>query len=111
MHTNSNYPSPYEDINLGVIKFLRERYGCVVGYSGHEYDLLPTVIAVTMGANIIERHVTLEHNMWGSDQFASLEVHAMNMLRKRVEDIDVIIGDGVKRLSKKEIEIREKLRG
>lgn len=111
MHTNSVYPAPAEDLNLRVIKFFAERYNCIIGYSGHEYDMEPTVIAASLGAAIIERHVTLDHNMWGSDHFASLEVHAMDMLRKRIKNVDIILGDGVKKLTEKEIEIRKKLRG
>ncbi|TAN45979.1 MAG: N-acetylneuraminate synthase [Nitrospirae bacterium] len=111
MHTNSTYPAPKEDLNLRVIGFLKERYNCIIGYSGHEYDLEPTVVAVALGASIIERHVTLDHNMWGSDHFASIEVHGMGMLHKRVKDIGVFLGDGIKKLSEKEIEIRKKLRG
>lgn len=110
-HTNSTYPTPPEELNLLTINLLRERYDCIVGYSGHEYDLEPTVIAVTLGARVIERHITLDHNMWGSDQFASLEVHAMDMLYKRLKNIDVILGDGTKKLSQKEMEVRKKLRG
>ena len=111
MHTNSSYPAPHEELNLRVIHFLKERYKCIIGYSGHEYDLEPSVIAVSLGASLIERHVTLNHNMWGSDQFASLEVHAMDMLRKRIKDIDVILGDGIKEITGKELEVRNKLRG
>jgi N-acetylneuraminate synthase len=111
MHTNSTYPTPPEDLNLLTIKFLKERYGCVIGYSGHEYDLEPTVIAVALGARIIERHVTLDHNMWGSDHHASLEVHAMDLLHKRLKQVPIIMGDGVKRLTDNEIQIRKKLRG
>lgn len=111
MHTNSTYPTPPEEVNLLTIKYLKERYDCVIGYSGHEYDLEPSVIAVTLGARIIERHVTLAHNMWGSDQFASLEVHAMDLLHKRVKHVGVCLGDGVKRLTDNEIKIRKKLRG
>ena len=111
MHTNSTYPTPEKDINLLIIQFLKNRYKCIVGYSGHEYDLEPTVIAVVMGARVIERHVTLSHSLWGTDQFASLEIHAMNMLYKRIKNIDVIIGDGIKRVTEKEYEIRKKLRG
>jgi N-acetylneuraminate synthase len=111
MHTNSTYPTALEDLNLLTINFLKERYKCIIGYSGHEYDLEPTVIAVTLGAKIIERHVTMDHNMWGSDHFASLEVHAMDMLYKRLKNIDIILGDGIKKLSQKEIEVRKKLRG
>lgn len=111
MHTNSSYPAPPEELNLRVIQFLKERYKCIIGYSGHEYDLEPSVIAVSLGASLIERHVTLDHNMWGSDQFASLEVHAMDMLRKRVINMIDILGDGVKKLTEKELQVRKKLRG
>ena len=111
MHTNSTYPTPPEDVNLSTIQFLKNRYNCLVGYSGHEYDLEPSVIAVTLGARIIERHITLNHNMWGSDHFASLEVHAMDMLRKRIDAVDVVLGDGTKKLTPKEMEVRNKLRG
>lgn len=110
LHTISSYPAPQEDLNLLVIRKLIERYDCIVGYSGHEYDLEPSVVAVALGARIVERHITLDHNMWGSDQFASLEVHAMDMLYKRIKGIDIMLGDGIKRLSPKEIDIRKKLR-
>ena len=111
MHTNSTYPTPPEEVNLLTLKFLKEKYDCVVGYSGHEYDLEPSVVAATLGASIIERHITLDHNMWGSDQFASLEVHAMDLLHKRVKQVSVCLGDGVKRLTDNEIKVRKKLRG
>lgn len=111
MHTNSSYPAPPEELNLKVIKLLKDRYDCIIGYSGHEFDLEPTVIAASLGASIIERHVTIDHNMWGSDQFASLEVHAMDMLRKRIKNVDLILGDGIKKLTEKELEVRKKLRG
>lgn len=111
MHTNSTYPTPIAELNLRLIPFLKERYGCVVGYSGHEMDLEPSVIAAALGASIIERHVTLDHNMWGSDHFASLQVHAMDILRKRAKDVAIFMGDGVKKLTEKELEVRKKLRG
>ena len=111
MHTNSTYPTPPGELNLRAIHFLRERYRCVVGYSGHEYDLEPTVLAAALGARVIERHVTLSHGMWGSDHHASLEVHAMDMLRKRLEDVDAMMGDGVKRVTESEKKVRLKLRG
>jgi len=111
MHTNSAYPSPPGDINLKAISTLKERYGCPVGYSGHEYGLDPSVLAVAHGANLIERHITLDHNMWGTDQKASLEVHAMDMLHKRIAEAAVCLGDGVKRVAESEKPIRDKLRG
>jgi N-acetylneuraminate synthase len=111
MHTNSSYPTPKEEINLKLIPFLKERYGCVVGYSGHEEDLEPTVIAVALGASVVERHITLSHDMWGTDQKSSLEVMAMDMLFKRVRDIPTILGSDKKMVTKSEISIRKKLRG
>jgi len=111
MYTNSTYPTPPEDINLSLLAVLKDRYKCVVGYSGHEYELEPTVMAVGLGASIIERHVTLSHKMWGSDQSASLEVHAMDLLRKRARGVEVIMGNGVKTIMPREMEVRKKLRG
>ena len=111
MHCNSSYPAKLDELNLKVIMNFKERYNCVVGYSGHEYDLEPTVLAISLGAMVIERHITLSHNMWGTDQKASLEIHAMDMLRKRMLDIDVILGSGEKTVTVSEIPIRERLRG
>lgn len=111
MHTNSNYPAPPEELNLLTIPFLKERYKCIVGYSGHEYDLEPSVVAVALGAKMVERHITLDHTMWGSDHFASLEVHAMDMLCKRIKGVNVFLGDGLKRITEREMEVRKKLRG
>lgn len=111
MHTNSAYPAPAEDLNLLVIKYLRDRYKCVIGYSGHEYGLEPSVVATTLGAKIIERHITLDHNMWGTDQAASLEVHAMDMLYKRIKEVGKVLGDGVKKITQEEMKARGKLRG
>ena len=111
MHTNSAYPTPPGDINLRAIQTLKERYKVPVGYSGHEYGLDPSVLAVAYGADIIERHITLDHTMWGTDQKASLEVHAMDMLHKRIQEAAICLGDGIKRVAESEKPIREKLRG
>ena len=111
MHTNSSYPTPREEINLNLIPFLKERYDCPIGYSGHEEDLEPTVIAVALGATVIERHITLSHDMWGTDQKSSLEVMAMDMLYKRVKDISKIMGKAEKTVTPSEVAIRKKLRG
>jgi N-acetylneuraminate synthase len=110
-HTNSTYPCPVGELNLRCIPWLRARYGCRIGYSGHEMDLEPSVAAAVLGAEVIERHITLDHRMWGSDQAASLEVHAMDMLRKRLDDVDAMLGDGVKRVYPGEQKAKEKLRG
>lgn len=111
LHTNSNYPSNYDELNLNMIKTLKQRYNCLVGYSGHEKDLEPSVIAATVGACVIERHITLSHEMWGTDQKASLTLPAMGMLKGRIQDINEILGTGEKFISENEMKIRKKLRG
>jgi len=110
MHANSAYPTPISELNIKCVQTLKERYKCVVGYSGHEYDLEPTVFAVALGAMVIERHITLDHKMWGTDQAASVEVMGMDILSKRIKDVKQILGDGVKKVTKSEIPIRKKLR-
>lgn len=110
-HTNSTYPSKLDELNLQMIKTLKDRYDCIVGYSGHEYDIEPTIIAPVFGASVIERHVTLSHNMWGTDQSASLEVRGMDMLEKRIRATKTIVGDGIKTITCNELKIREKLKG
>ena len=111
MHANSAYPAPIEELNIRCIQTLKERYKCEVGYSGHEYGLEPTIFAVAMGAQLIERHITIDHMMWGTDQSSSVEVMGMDMLRKRIKDARTILGDGLKVVTKSEISIRNKLRG
>lgn len=111
MHTNSSYPTPKQELNLSLIPFLKERYGCTIGYSGHEHDLEPTVVAVTLGAKVIERHITLSHDMWGTDQKSSLTVHAMDILEKRIRDIGNFLGKPEKCVTNSEVAIRKKLRG
>ena len=110
MHTNSTYPTDNDKLNLLYIQTLKNRYGCLVGYSGHEQNLEPTVAAVTLGARVVERHVTVSHDMWGTDQKASLEIHAMYMLYNRCKKICEALGTGEKILDSKEIEVRHKLR-
>lgn len=111
LHCNSAYPAPHNELNLKCIYNLRQRYQCTIGYSGHEDDLEPTVLAVTLGAKIIERHITLNHKMWGTDHASSLEVMGMDILRKRVHDIEKILGDGIKKVTENELTVRKKLRG
>jgi N-acetylneuraminate synthase len=83
LHTNSTYPAPVEELNIAFMETMRKRYNCLVGYSGHEQMLEPTVVATVMGAKVIERHITISHDMWGTDQKASLEICAMDILYKR----------------------------
>ena len=112
MHCNSSYPTPHDEVNLNIIPFLADRYpDCIIGYSGHEKGLEPTVIAIALGAKVIERHITLSHDMWGTDQESSLEVLAMEMLKKRSKDVRKILGSDRKTITKSEIPIRLKLRG
>jgi len=110
MHCNSSYPTPKEELNLRVIETLKDRYDTTIGYSGHEEDLEPTVIAVSLGAKVIERHITLSHDMWGTDQKSSLEVIGMDMLRKRCIEVETILGNKNKKVTKSEFDVRKKLR-
>ena len=110
MHCNSSYPAPHDELNISLIPEMAKRYDCEIGYSGHEYDLEPTVLAVSLGATIIERHITMDHNMWGTDHKSSLEVHAMDLLAKRISDIKKIIGKPEKIITESEKSVMKKLR-
>ena len=90
---------------------MQDKYNVPIGYSGHEQDLEACMVAVTLGANVIERHITLDHNMWGTDQKSSLEVIAMDMLKKRCNNIQTMLGKYERIVSSSEKEIRNKLRG
>lgn len=110
-HTNSTYPCPVEELNLRMIHTLQERYpGNPIGYSGHEVGLATTWAAVALGATFIERHVTLDRAMWGSDQAASVEISGMSRLVSNIRDIEKALGDGVKRVYEGEVAARKKLR-
>lgn len=111
MHTNSSYPARPEDLNLSLIPYYIDRYKCAVGYSGHELGLTPTVIAVSLGANIIERHITIDRNLWGTDQSSSVEIEGMDSLQKRLKEVSLILGKPEKIVTESEIPIRKKLRG
>ncbi len=110
MHTTSTYPSKLEELNLKAIPTLRERYNVLVGYSGHEVGLSTSVAAATLGACMIERHITLDRAMWGSDQAASVEPTGFNRLVRDVRAIGTAMGDGVKRVYSSEEPIIAKLR-
>ena len=90
MHTNSTYPCPVEDLNLRYLEYLNAKHGFNrdIGYSGHEYGLVTTYAAVVMGSNWIERHITLDRNMWGSDQSSSIEPSGLIKLVKGIRDIE-----------------------
>jgi N-acetylneuraminate synthase len=110
MHTVATYPASEGDLNLSVIHTLRERYGLPVGYSGHESSVSPSIIAAMMGAVAIERHITLDRAMYGSDQAASLELTGLLNLLGAVRKIPNCVGDGVKRILPAEEAVADKLR-
>lgn len=111
MHCNSTYPMPMEDANLKLIHVLEEKYGCKVGYSGHEAGTLVSTCAVAAGATSIERHITMDRNMYGSDQKASIEPYELCKLVKDIRDTEKIMGTGEKMLTAAEEEVKKKLRG
>ena len=111
LHCNSTYPAPLEDLNLKCIETLRERYDCEVGYSGHGFRLGTTVASVYLGATIIERHITLDRTMWGSDHLASVEPQGLIKLVKGIRELEIALGDGHKRVTDGELPVRKKLRG
>jgi N-acetylneuraminate synthase len=110
IHTTSTYPAQYEELNLKCIPWLKERYGLPVGYSGHETGLASSVAAVAMGACVVERHITLDRAMWGSDQAASLEPSGLTRLVRDIQLIERSMGDGVKRVLDREAAVMTKLR-
>jgi N-acetylneuraminate synthase len=110
MHTNSTYPTAIEDINLKCIKTLQDRYQCNVGYSGHEIGTAVSQAAVGFGITSLERHITLDKTMYGSDQSASLEPNGIRDLVQAVRKVELALGDGQKTFSKKEAEVAKKLR-
>jgi N-acetylneuraminate synthase len=110
LHCTSTYPSQVEELNLSAIQMMKERYGVPVGYSGHEVGLAPSVGAAALGACMIERHITLDRSMWGSDQAASVEWQGFWRLVKDVRALEKAMGDGVKRVYASEVPIIKKLR-
>jgi N-acetylneuraminate synthase len=111
MHCNSTYPMKDEDANLLCIPMLRDKYDCEVGYSGHESSLIKVcTAAVALGATSLERHITLDRAMYGSDQAASIETNALHNFVQTVRAIPAVLGSGKKELSESEAKTREKLR-
>ncbi|MBI2100038.1 MAG: N-acetylneuraminate synthase family protein [Candidatus Vogelbacteria bacterium] len=111
MHCNSSYPANLLELNLRMIPMLKKRYNCIVGYSGHEFGLDSTTVAVALGAQVVERHITLDHTMWGTDQSASVEPQGMDKLYKQIRTVAGMLGDGKKRVYDSELAVRKKLRG
>ena len=109
-HCTSTYPSKNEELNLLAIKTLQERYGVPIGYSGHEVGVVPSVMAVGMDAVAVERHITLDRSMWGSDQAASMEPKGLELMVRDIRLWKVCMGDGVKKVYDSEKPISEKLR-
>lgn len=110
LHSNSCYPAPLQDLNLKVIPFFIDRYDCTIGYSGHEHSIEPTVASVILGAKVIERHITIDHALWGTDQKSSLTILAMDTLYRRVREIKGYLGKSEKIVTEGEKIIRKKLR-
>lgn len=110
LHCTSTYPSKPEELNLNAIRTLQKEFSCPIGYSGHEVGLATTVAAVSMGACMIERHITLDRSMWGSDQAASVEPQGFMRLVRDVRVIEKAMGDGVKIIYESEKPIIAKLR-
>lgn len=110
LHTTSAYPCRVEDLNLRVMDTLRQRYQLPTGYSGHETGLAPTVAAVALGACLVERHITLDRAMWGTDQAASVEPPGLARLVRDIRAIESALGDGVKRVAESEAAVMRNLR-
>jgi N-acetylneuraminate synthase len=110
LHCNSTYPAPIDELNLNCIKTLKEKFNCEVGYSGHEYGLSTTISSICLGASILERHITLDRSMWGTDQMCSVESHGLIKLVKGVRELERSLGDGVKTVTESEKIIKDKLR-
>jgi N-acetylneuraminate synthase len=110
-HSTSAYPCPVDQLNLRMILTLKARYPDIpIGYSGHEVGLAPTWAAVALGATFVERHITLDRAMWGTDQAASVEVMGLHHLVRDIRDIEKALGDGIKRVYPAEEKMIEKLR-
>jgi N-acetylneuraminate synthase len=110
MHCNSTYPMKNKDACLNMIKVLRNKYNCNIGYSGHESGRIVSFAACILGATSLERHITVDRTIYGSDQAASLEIEDLMRLIKDIRAIPQFLGDGNKVISEKEMETRKKLR-
>ena len=110
MHCTSSYPAANHELNLRTIKTLRDEFNVPVGYSGHETGLQASIAAATLGARVIERHITLDRAMWGTDQAASLEPGGLTRLVRDIRVVESALGDGLKRVYESELPVRDKLR-
>jgi len=111
LHCNSTYPAPIAELNLSTIATLKNKYKCEVGYSGHEFRIGTTVAAIYLGATILERHITLDRTMWGTDHLSSVEPQGLIKLVKGVRELEEAYGDGIIQVTESEKPIRTKLRG
>lgn len=109
-HCTSTYPTNHEEINLNAIPELEKRFGCLVGFSGHERGLIPSTVSVVKGAVSVERHITTDRTLWGSDQAASLEPAGLHRLVRDIRVLPAILGDGKKVVYNSEKPIIKKLR-
>ena len=109
-HATSTYPCDPAELNLKMIRTLRETFTCPIGYSGHEVGLIPSVVAVALGACLVERHITLDRAMWGSDQAASVEPGGFDRLVKYIRVTELSLGDGEKQVYESELPSLRKLR-
>ena len=111
MHSHSCYPMPVKEANLRVIQTLKKKFRCRVGYSGHEAaSYVVSLVAVLLGATSIERHITLDRTMYGSDQAASLEPEGLRRFVRDIRTVDIVLGDGKKRIWESEMPAQKKLR-
>ena len=101
LHCVSTYPASEQDLNLNCINSLRKKYKCEIGYSGHETSVSPTILAYVLGATIIERHITLDRSMWGTDQSASLSEEGIRNLSKTINKLPKMLGNGKKKFLRK----------
>jgi N-acetylneuraminate synthase len=109
-HSTSAYPCKPTELNLRMIETLKKEFSCPIGYSGHEVGLVTSVVAVSLGASLVERHITLDRAMWGSDQAASVEPVGFRRLVKDIRVTEQALGNGVKMIYEDEILIMRKLR-
>jgi len=109
-HATSTYPCEPEELNLSMILTLQKEFDCPIGYSGHEVGLIPSVAAVALGACLVERHITLDRAMWGSDQAASVEPGGFDRLVKYIRVTEQSMGDGIKHVYESEFPSLQKLR-
>lgn len=110
-HSTSAYPCDVSELNLQMIDTLKNQFDCPIGYSGHEVGLQTTVAAAAIGAHFIERHITLDRSMWGSDQAASVEPAGLNRLVRDIRSVEQAMGDGIKKVYPSEHDVRQRLRG